>query len=117
MNVHLSKKQKVALEAKFKKRLRSLLKPDVFKLCRSKGYLLPGKRNRCPMSRDILIMVLAQTLWCAKSSEVEEVEVPRRVRKAELWQELQRLLKLKGSGSCWPETILSRGITNQDLIY
>ena len=85
MNVHLNKKQKVALEAKYKKKLRNLRKPEVFKLCRSKGWLLPGKKSRCPMSRDILIMVLAQTIWCAKLSEVEEVEKPRKVRKAELW--------------------------------
>ena len=85
MNVHLSKKQKVALEAKYKKKLRNLRKPEVFKLCRSKGWLLPGKKSRCPMSRDILIMVLAQTIWCAKLSEVEEVEKPRGFRKAELW--------------------------------
>ena len=111
MNVHLSKKQKTALEAKYKKRLKSLYKPEVFKLCRSKGWLLPGKKSRCPMSRDILIMVLAQTIWCAKSSDVEEVEVPRRVRKAELWQELQRLIKLKCSGTGWPESVLARGIT------
>jgi len=85
MNVHLNKKQKVALEAKYKKKLRNLRKPEVFKLCRSKGWLLPGKKSRCPMSRDILIMVLVQTIWCAKLSEVEEVEKPRGVRKAELW--------------------------------
>ena len=117
MNVHLNKKQKVALEAKYKKKLRNLRKPEVFKLCRSKGWLLPGKKSRCPMSRDILIMVLAQTIWCAKLSEVEEVEKPRGVRKAELWSELQRLIKLKSAGSGWPETILSRGITNQELAY
>lgn len=88
MNVHLNKKQKLALEARYKKKLKALLKPEVFKLCKSKGWFLPGKKSRCPMSRDILIMVLAQTIWCAKISEVEVVEVPRRVRKAELWKEL-----------------------------
>ena len=59
MNAHLDKKQKQTLEAKYKKRLKNLRKPDIFKLCRSKGWYLPGKKTRCPMSRDILIMVLA----------------------------------------------------------
>ena len=98
MNMHLNKKQKIALEARYKKRLKNLRKPEIFKLCRSKGWLLPGKKTRCPMSRDILIMVLAQTIWCAKLSDVEAVEKPRRVLKAELWQELQRLIKLKNAG-------------------
>ena len=89
MNMLLSKKQKLDLEAKYKKRLKGLLKPEIFKLCQRKGWFLPGKKSRCPMSRDILISVLAQTTWCAQSSTVEEVEVPKRVRKAELWQELQ----------------------------
>ena len=106
------------MEAKYKKRLRGLLKPELFKLCRSKGWFLPGKKSRCPMSRKILIMVLAQTIWCPKCSEVEDVQdicVPRGVRKAELWKELQRLLKLKCTGIGWPETVLARGITNVEL--
>lgn len=115
MNTNMSKKQKAALEARYKKRLRGLLKPEIFKLCRSKGWYLPGKKSRCPMSKDILISVLAQTVWCAKIAEVEEVEKPRRVRKAELWQELQQLIRQKQDGAGWPETILARGITNQEL--
>ena len=115
MNINLTKKQKVALEAKYKKRLRALLKPEIFKLCVSKGWYLPGKKSRCPMSRDILISVLAQTVWCAKISQVEEVEKPRRVCKAELWHELQQLIKQKHDGVGWPETILARGVTNQEL--
>ena len=33
MNVTLDKKQKAALEGKFKRRLQGLLKADVFELC------------------------------------------------------------------------------------
>ena len=66
MNVHRLKKQKAVLEAKFKKRLKGLLKAEVFELCWLKGWLLPGTKTRCPMSRDILVKVVAQTIWCAK---------------------------------------------------
>jgi len=66
MNVDLLKKQKAVLEAKFKKRLKGLLKAEVFELCWLKGWLLPGTKTRCPMSRDILVKVVAQTIWCAK---------------------------------------------------
>ena len=65
MNIKLTKTQKIALEAKFKRRLKGLLKADVFELCWRKGWFLPGNKARCPMSYDILIMVLAQTTWCA----------------------------------------------------
>ena len=47
---------------------------------------------------------------------MEEPEKPRGVRKAELWQELQRLLKVKCAGSTWPESVLDRGITNLELL-
>ena len=88
MNVNLSKTQKLTLEAKYKKRLHGLLKADVFELCWCKGWFLPGTKARCPMSRDILIKVVAQTTWCAKRSEIQDPEKPRGLRKAQLWQEL-----------------------------
>ena len=116
MNVNLLKTQKAALEAKYKKRLRGLLKTDVFELCWRKGWFLPGTKTRCPMSRDILIKVVAQTIWCAKRTEIEEPEKPRGVRKAELWQELQRLLKVKCAGTVWSETVLDRGVTNLEIL-
>ena len=59
MNVTLDKKQKAALEGKFKRRLQGLLKADVFELCCRKGWFLPGTKKRCPMSCDILIKVVA----------------------------------------------------------
>ena len=64
MNSHLPKQQKAALEAKYKKRLRGLLKADIFELCLRKGIYVPGKKSRCPMSCDLLIMVVAKTIWC-----------------------------------------------------
>ena len=78
--------------------------------------MLPGTKARCPMSRDILIKVLAQTTWCAKRSEIQDPEKPRGLRKAKLWLELQRLLKSKCGGTAWPETVLDRGITNLDIL-
>ena len=102
MNVKLTKTQKVALEAKFKRRLQGLLKADVFVLCCRKGWFLPGNKARCPMSRNILIKVLAQTTWCAQRSEIQNPEKPKGIRKAQLWQELQRLLKPKCGGTAWP---------------
>ena len=93
-----------------------LLKADVFELCRCKGYFLPGTKARCPMSRDILIKVLAQTTWCAKRAEIEDPEKPKGLRKAELWLELQRLLKSKFAGTAWPKTVLDRGITNLEIL-
>jgi len=71
MNVKLDKLQKATLEAKFKKRLKGLIKADIFKLCLCKGWFLPGTKTRCPMSRDILIKVVAQTIWCAKKTEID----------------------------------------------
>ena len=59
MNVKLTKTQKVALEAKFKRRLQGILKADVFELCWHTGWFLPGNKARCPMSRDMLIKVIA----------------------------------------------------------
>ena len=116
MNVKLPKAQKVALEAKFKRRLQGLLKADVFELCWRKGWFLPGTKARCPMSRDMLIKVIAQTTWCAKRSEIQDPEKPRGLRKAQLWLELQRLLKSKCSGAVWAETVLDRGITNLEIL-
>ena len=43
------------------------------------------------------------------------MSIPKGVRKAELWQELRRLLKEKFSGTAWPQTILDRGITKAEL--
>ena len=116
MNLKLSKTQKMNLEAKYKKRLQGLLKADIFELCKRKGWFLPGTKTRCPMSRDMLIKVVAQTIWCAKQSEIEDLEKPKGLRKAQLWVELQRLLKSKCEGATWPETILDRGITNQEIL-
>ena len=116
MNLKLSSIQKSTLDAKFKKRLQGLLKAEIFDLCICKGYFIPGTRSRCPMSRDILIKVLAQTIWCAKRSEILNPEKPKGIRKSQLWLELQRLLKLKCARSTWPETVLDRGITNLDIL-
>ena len=116
MNAKLPRTQKATLDAKFKRRLQGLLKADVFELCKRKGYFLPGTKSRCPMSRDILIKVVAQTTWCAKRTEIEDPEKPKGVRKAQLWLELQRLLKLKCAGTAWPETVLDRGITNLEIL-
>ena len=116
MNIKLDKKKKAALEGKFKRRLQGLLKADIFELCWRKGWFLPGKKARCPMSRDILIKVVAQTVWCAKLTELEDPEKPKGVRKAQLWMELQRLLKSKCAGTAWPQTVLDRGITNIEIL-
>ena len=67
-NIHMPKQQKAALEAKYKKRLRGLYKADIFELCLRKGIYVPGKKARCPMSRDLLIMVVAKTIWCPLES-------------------------------------------------
>ena len=67
-NIHMPKQQKAALEAKYKKRLRGLNKADIFELCLRKGIYVPGKKARCPMSRDLLIMVVAKTIWCPLES-------------------------------------------------
>ena len=85
MNAHLPNKQKKALEAKYSKRLRGLLKAKLFDFLTGNDWLLPGKRARCAMSRQLLIMVIAQTMWCAKQSHTMEVLVPMNVRSAELW--------------------------------
>ena len=116
MNVKLVKTQKVALEAKFKRRLQGLLKAEVFELCWRKGWFLPGTKKMCPMSRDILIKVVAQTVWCAKRTDLEDPEKPKGVRKAQLWIELQQLLKSKCAGTAWPQTVFDRGITNLEIL-
>ena len=82
MNVKLSKTQKVTLESKYKKRFKGLFKADTFELCQRKGWFLPGTKARCPMSRDMLIKVLAQTTWCAKLTEIEDPEKTKGVQKA-----------------------------------
>ena len=51
MNAHLPNKQKKALEAKYSKRLRGLLKAELFDFLTGNDWLLPGKRTRCAMSR------------------------------------------------------------------
>ena len=116
MNAHLATKQKKALEAKYAKRLRGLLKPELFDFLTGNDWFLPGKRDRCAMSRQHLIMVIAQTTWCTKWSKTVEVPIPRNVRSAELWQELQRLINKKYPGTAWPETVKARGITKAELI-
>ena len=116
MNLKLSKTQKMNLEAKYKKRLQGLLKADIFELCKRKGWFLPGTKARCPMSRDILIKIVAQTTWCAKRTEIEDPEKPKGLRKAQLWLELQRLIKLKCAGTAWSKTVLDRGITNLEIL-
>ena len=68
------------------------------------------------MNRDILIKVVAQTIWCAKRTEIEDPEKPKGVRKAQLWFELQRLLKSKCAGTAWPQTVFDRGITNLEIL-
>ena len=49
-------------------------------------------------------------------AEIEDPEKPKGVRKAQLWLELQRLLKLKCAGTAWPESVLDRGITNLETL-
>ena len=68
------------------------------------------------MSREVLIKILAQTIWCAKQTELEDPEKPKNLRKAQLWPELQRLIMLKCAGTAWPETVLDRGITNLEIL-
>ena len=76
---------------------------------------MPGIKTRCPMSKDLLINVVAQTIWCPKLSQVQEMPIPRGVKKAELWQELRSLLKDQNQGADWPKTILDHGITKSEL--
>tara|TARA_B100000768_G_C11142731_1_gene316797 strand:+ start:60 stop:419 length:360 start_codon:yes stop_codon:yes gene_type:complete len=116
MNMNLPKSQKAAMEAKYKKRLHGLLKADIFEICKRKGYFLPGTKSRCPMSREILVKVLAQTIWCAKQSDIEDPEKPKGLHKTQLWLELNRLLKSKCAGTAWPNTVLDRGITNLEIL-
>ena len=68
------------------------------------------------MSREILVKVLAQTIWCAKLSDIEDLEKPEGLRKTQLWLELNRLLKSKCAGTAWPNTVLDRGITNLEIL-
>jgi len=46
---------------------------------------------------------------------MQEVPIPRSVRKAELWQELQRLIHKKCPGAGWPDTVKAQGITKAEL--